>query len=93
MSEEKKQQLLKPFYTEETEQVLAEVQTTEEGLTTAEAEKRLSEFGLNELEEGEKKSMFARFIEQFKDLMIIVLLFAAIISAVVSQDGVASVSS
>ncbi len=55
MSEEKKQQLLKPFYTEETEQVLAEVQTTEEGLTTAEAEKRLSEFGLNELEEGEKK--------------------------------------
>ena len=47
MSEEKKQQLLKPFYTEETEQVLAEVQTTEEGLTTAEAEKRLSEFGLN----------------------------------------------
>ena len=31
MSEEKKQQLLRPFYTEETEQVLAEVQTTEEG--------------------------------------------------------------
>lgn len=91
MSEEKKQQLLKPFYTEETEQVLAEVQTTEEGLTTAEAEKRLSEFGLNELEEGEKKSMFARFIEQFKDLMIIVLLFAAIISAVVSHEVVDSI--
>ena len=91
MSEEKKQQLLKPFYTEETEQVLAEVQTTEEGLTTAEAEKRLSEFGLNELEEGEKKSMFARFIEQFKDLMIIVLLLAAIISAVVYHEVVDSI--
>lgn len=33
-----KQQLIKPFYSEEKEQVLAEVQTTEEGLTSAEAE-------------------------------------------------------
>lgn len=91
MSEEKKQQLINPFYSEEKEQVLAEVQTTEEGLTTAEAEKRLNEYGLNELEEGEKKSMLARFLEQFKDLMIIVLLFAAVISAVVSHEVVDSI--
>lgn len=91
MSEEKKQQLVKAFYAEKPEEVLAEVQSTEEGLTSQEAQKRLEAYGLNELEEGEKKSMVARFFEQFKDLMIIVLIFAAIISAVVSHEVVDSI--
>ncbi|MEG2643681.1 MAG: HAD-IC family P-type ATPase, partial [Enterococcus sp.] len=91
MSEEKKQQLIKPFYAEETEQVLAEVQTTEDGLTKSEAQTRLAAYGPNELEEGEKKSMIVRFFEQFKDLMIIVLLAAAVISAVVSHEVVDSI--
>lgn len=56
----------------------------EKGLSVKEAEKRLKEFGKNELEEGKKLSIFTRFINQFKDFMIIVLLFAATLSFVIS---------
>ncbi|MGM0237509.1 potassium/sodium efflux P-type ATPase, fungal-type [Enterococcus sp. AZ103] len=91
LSEERKQQLIKAFHAEAEEQVLAEVQTTDEGLSSAEAQKRLAEYGSNELDEGEKKSLFARFFEQFKDLMIVVLIVAAIISAVVSHEVVDSI--
>lgn len=56
----------------------------EKGLSEKEAEKRLKEFGKNELEEGKKLSIFTRFINQFKDFMIIVLLFAATLSFVIS---------
>ena len=51
---------------------------TEQGLSSSEAQKRLAEFGHNELEEGEKKNLLVKFIEQFKDLMIIILVAAAI---------------
>ncbi|MGG5315566.1 cation-translocating P-type ATPase [Enterococcus sp. AZ072] len=91
MSEEKKQQLSHSFYAEETETVLEKMQSTQEGLSSSEAQKRINEFGPNELDEGEKKSMIARFFEQFKDMMIIVLIFAAIISAVVSHEVVDSI--
>ena len=67
------------------------MQTDANGLTNDEAQKRLSEYGPNELEEGKKKSMVQKFFEQFKDLMIIVLLAAAIISAVVSHEVVDSI--
>ncbi|MBO1304945.1 cation-translocating P-type ATPase [Enterococcus sp. 669A] len=91
MSEEKKQQLSHPFYAEDTETVLAKMQSTEEGLSSSEAQKRIDEYGTNELDEGEKKSMVVRFFEQFKDMMIIVLIFAAIISAAVSHEVVDSI--
>ncbi|MGM0213445.1 cation-translocating P-type ATPase [Enterococcus sp. AZ109] len=91
MSEEKKKQLSHPFYAEDTETVLNQLQSTEEGLSSSEAQKRIEEYGTNELDEGEKKSMAARFFEQFKDMMIIVLIFAAIISAVVSHEVVDSI--
>ena len=50
----------------------------------ARQKKRLAEFGHNELEEGEKRSILVKFIEQFKDLMIIILVAAAILSVVTS---------
>ncbi|MEG0078733.1 cation-translocating P-type ATPase, partial [Enterococcus sp.] len=82
MSEEnKKQQLSQAFYSQTPEEVLKELDATADGLSAAEAKKRLSEYGENELEEGKKKSMAQKFFEQFKDLMILVLLVAAIISA------------
>ncbi|MBR5203375.1 MAG: cation-translocating P-type ATPase, partial [Clostridia bacterium] len=52
------------------------------GLSSAEAEKRLQENGKNKLAEAKKVSMFSRFIDQLKDPMIIILLVAAVISAV-----------
>lgn len=92
MSEEnKKEQLSQSFYAQEAQHVLEEMQTDANGLTNDEAQKRLSEYGPNELEEGKKKSMVQKFFEQFKDLMIIVLLAAAIISAVVSHEVVDSI--
>ena len=45
---------------------------------------RQDEFGKNKIEEGKKESLLVKFINQFKDFMIIILIIAAIISAVVS---------
>ncbi len=68
-------------YLETAEAVLAEVQSTKEGLNAAEAAKRLSENGQNKLDEPPKKTLLARFLEQFKNPMILVLLAAAVVSA------------
>ena len=50
------------------------------GLTAAEAARRLAAFGENKLDEKKKKPLIVRFLEQFKDAMIIILLIAAVIS-------------
>ncbi|MBQ8201075.1 MAG: calcium-translocating P-type ATPase, PMCA-type [Clostridia bacterium] len=62
--------------------VLNGLKTTAEGLTTQEAEKRLAEHGPNKLAEGKKVTMLERFLKQLADPMIIVLLVAAVLSAV-----------
>ncbi len=58
----------------------------EKGLTSSQVEENLEKYGKNELEEGKKKSLFVKFLEQFKDFMIIILIIAAIISAVVGGE-------
>ena len=85
MSEEnaKKQQLSQAFYSQTEEAVFKELDTKLEGLSDSEVQKRLAEYGANELDEGKKKSMLQKFFEQFKDLMILVLLVAAAVSAMV----------
>ncbi len=55
----------------------------ENGLTNIEAKKRQEENGFNELKQTKKKSLFVKFLEQFKDFMIIVLIIAAIVSGIV----------
>ena len=54
------------------------------GLSSKEAIKRQKEYGLNKLEEGKKKNIIIKFFEQFQDFMIIILLIAAVISALMS---------
>ena len=56
----------------------------DKGLTKEEALKRQKEYGENKLEEQKKESLFIRFLKQFNDFMIIILIIAAIISALVS---------
>ena len=67
-------------YTQTEEQVLSSVQSTKEGLTSVQAKERLEKNGLNALQAGEKTTLLQKFINQFKDFMIIVLLAAAVIS-------------
>ena len=69
-------------YLEEKEAVLAEMNSSMEGLTDEEAAARLSQDGPNRLKEGEKASVFRKFLDELKDPMTIVLIIAAIVSAV-----------
>lgn len=69
-------------YLEEKERVLEDLQTSGNGLSAAEAQKRLESNGKNKLKEGKKKSPIRRFIEELGDPMIIILLVAAFISGV-----------
>ena len=75
---------MKQFYTSEVEEVLQEVQSSASGLTSEEAKARLEQNGKNALEEAKKRPMILRFFDQFKDLMIVVLLVAALVSGVLS---------
>lgn len=75
-----KEQRHEAFYTQSEETVLAQLETSREGLTSAQAKERLAEYGRNELDEGEKRSLFMKFLDQFKDLMIIILIVAALLS-------------
>ena len=69
-------------YLESTEAVFKEVESSASGLTKEEAAKRLEKVGANKLDEPPKPTLLARFIEQFKNPMIIVLIAAAVISAI-----------
>ena len=73
----------------EVREVLKKVGSSESGLSGQEAEKRLSENGRNVIREEKKKSKIRLFFSQFKDLMTIILICAAFLSAVlafVTQD-------
>ena len=85
MSKEQNKDL---FYTQTSEEVLKNLDSSIEGLSTAQAQERLATYGRNELEEGEKRSLLAKFLDQFKDLMIIILLAAAALSVITEgMDG------
>ena len=78
------------FYCTDKEAVLGELGASAEGLTSAEAQKRLEENGKNKLAAAKGKSLIRRFLEQLADPMIIILLVAAAISgvlAVVENEG------
>lgn len=63
------------------EQSLQSLGSTRNGLSTQEAAARAAQYGPNKLSEGKKKSTLQVFLEQFKDLLVIILLVAACISA------------
>lgn len=71
---------MKNYYSQPKEQLLKTLETGIEGISAAEAEKRLEKYGKNELIETERKSTFRVFLEQFADFLVIILVIAAIIS-------------
>ncbi len=68
------------FFNRTAQQTLEEMQSVSEGLTDQQAAQRLEQYGPNQLEEGKKKSAFMVFLEQFKDLLVVILIVAAAIS-------------
>ena len=75
---------MQTYHDKSVEEVMNGLCATENGLTSAEAEKRAEEYGKNALREPKKKSLIVKFLEQFKDVMIIVLLVAAAVSAIIA---------
>ena len=69
-------------YLSSVEDVLREQNSSEQGLSSQEAEKRLEQYGKNKLKEGKKASLLERFLKELADPMIIILIVAAAISGV-----------
>jgi Ca2+-transporting ATPase len=68
------------WYIKEVDDVLEELNTSKEGLSSDQAEKRLEEYGPNELEERGIRSPWSVLLGQFTDTMVIILIIAAVIS-------------
>ena len=79
------EQQTKPVYLQSIEDVFKEVQSSPSGLSSQEAASRLEKYGANTLQEGKKKSLLEKFVDQFKDFMILVLLVAAVVSMFAHQ--------
>ena len=76
------------FHSETKETVLKELSSNgESGLTTGQVSERFSQYGPNRLKEKKKKTNLQRFFDQFKDVMILILIVAAVISFVIACMG------
>ena len=73
---------MKEFYQQTKEELLQQFHVTGHGLSGEESKKRLVEYGENVLEEGKRKSTLQVFFEQFCDLLVVILIIAALISMV-----------
>ncbi|HZK70301.1 MAG TPA: calcium-translocating P-type ATPase, SERCA-type [Clostridia bacterium] len=73
------------YYNLEKEEVIDILNTNLDGLSSLEVDERMKNFGKNKLNEGKHKTIFSMYLSQFKDVMIIVLFVAAIISALMHE--------
>ena len=72
---------MKQYYLQTKAKVLEELKTGSGGLSSQQAKDNLAKYGKNALIEGKRKTTLQVFLEQFKDLMVIILIIAAVISA------------
>ena len=82
---------MKEMYQLSVAEVLESVGGREEGLTEKEVRKQREIYGFNELAEGKKKSTLRIFLEQFKDFLVMILIFSAVISGVLGDAESAAV--
>lgn len=68
------------FYRKSSDEIMEELNTSLNGLSSQEAAKRKERYGANELKEADRPSALQIFIDQFKDLIVIILIVAALIS-------------
>ncbi|MCW4010089.1 MAG: cation-translocating P-type ATPase [Candidatus Bathyarchaeota archaeon] len=71
---------MKTWHALKTKDALEELKTSEEGLTSQEAQSRLATYGSNELKKAKGKSPIRLFLSQFTDVLMIILLFAMFLS-------------
>lgn len=73
------------WYTKSVQEVARELRTNMKfGLKESDIEEREKQFGKNKIKEGKKEGLLIKFVKQFNDFMIIILIIAAIVSAIVS---------
>ena len=70
------------YHQQSPNQVLEQLKSSEQGLSSREAEARLAQYGPNKLAEGKKVTLLQRFLQQLSDPMIIILLVAALVSGI-----------
>lgn len=75
---------MQDYYTKSAGQILVECKTSQNGLSSLDAQKRLEQNGANRLESAKKQSLIVKFLKQFCDTMVIILLCASAISFVFS---------
>ncbi len=76
---------MKEIYQNTKAEVLEQLQTTVKGISSEEAEKRLTEYGPNQLEEKKGKSLLRIFVDQFCDFLVIILIISAFISGILGD--------
>lgn len=76
---------MKKNYQKSKETLLAELNSSENGLSSIQAKIHQEKYGKNELIEEKSKSIFMIFLEQFKDFLVIILIAAAIVSAILGD--------
>jgi Ca2+-transporting ATPase len=73
----------KSWHTEEIDDVMRELDVTHEGLTSQEAQERLKKYGYNELVAKKRRTALHMFLDEFKDIFILLLIAAVIFSAII----------
>ncbi len=73
------------WHQQEIGRVIETLGSSTDGISSAEAEKRLREYGPNLLKEKKKKTLFVMFLDQFRDFMILVLIAAAVVSGIIGE--------
>ncbi len=79
------------YYQLEIKEVFNKLKTSEKGLSEKEAKKRLEQYGYNELKEKKRASLFSMFLKQFKNILVIILLAAILVSIFIGEFVDASV--
>jgi Mg2+-importing ATPase len=73
------------YWSQPTNSLLAELQASSDGLSTADASSRLGDYGPNTIEDREGATALRLFVNQFKSPIILILLFATVVSAIVGD--------
>ena len=82
------------WHQKEVNEAVEDIGSSLHGLSLEEAQKRLGQYGPNELKEKKKKTSFMMLLDQFKDFMIIVLIVAAVIAGIAGKpiDAIAIIA-